>query len=163
MKSSIVLFNPEIPQNTGNIIRLAANIGADLSLVKPLGFELEDKKLKRAHLYYDEFANINIFENWNECKNFYSDKKFYAIETGSQKSVFHSSFVGDCVFVFGSESSGLPQFVLDDIETLSLPMCSGSRSLNLSNCVSIVMYEVWRQNNFEGSNNINKLNFSFVN
>ena len=100
---SIVLFNPEIPQNTGNIIRLTANIGATLYLVEPLGFDLDSKKLKRAHLYYDEFANIVIFKDWESCKNHFHGSRMIGIETGGSNNVFNKNFLFNDVFVFGFE------------------------------------------------------------
>jgi tRNA (cytidine/uridine-2'-O-)-methyltransferase len=162
---SIVLVAPEIPQNTGNIIRLCANMGADLSLVKPLGFDLDHKKLRRAHLYYDEFANVRIFENWSECVEYFGGRNIYCVETGGGRGVFDINFGGDEVLVFGSESSGLNNEILssfDKRDILYLPMCAGSRSMNLANCVSICLYEAWRSIGFSGAVNCG-VGFEFAN
>lgn len=162
---TIVLVNPEIPQNTGNIIRLCANMGAKLCLVKPLGFDLDNKKLQRAHLYYDEFTSFSVFENWNHFYEQYKNKRILAIETGGNKTVFDVKYNNDDVLVFGSESSGLSSNIIDSIGTnnlLSIPMLPKSRSLNLANCASIVLYETWRQNDFKGSvNHFLNFNYSF--
>lgn len=162
---TIALVCPEIPQNTGNIIRLCANTGSDLCLIKPLGFEFDDKRLRRAHLYYDEFADVKILENWQEFYEQFSGSRIFAVETGGNRSVFDIQYNKDDVLVFGSESSGLCSSILSDIgydNILHLPMFPGSRSLNLANCVSIVLYEMWRQDNFFGSVNAN-LKFGFAN
>lgn len=161
---TIVLVNPEIPQNTGNIIRLCANMGAELCLVKPLGFDLDDKKLRRAHLYYDEFTSVRTFDNWIECLQQFSDKRIFAIETGGNRSVFDVEYKQDDVLVFGSESSGLSSDILRHIglsNTFHIPMLPKSKSLNLANCASIVLYETWRQNGFQGASDIN-LNMNFI-
>ena len=162
---TVILVNPEIPQNTGNIIRLCANMGAELCLVKPLGFDLDDKKLRRAHLYYDEFSSVRVFDSWIECLQQFSDKRIFAIETGGNRTVFDIQYKQDDVLVFGSESSGLSSDILRDIgvsNTLHIPMFPKSRSLNLANCASIILYETWRQNGFEGSVKLN-LNMNFAN
>lgn len=151
---TIALVHPEIPQNTGNIIRLCANMGAELCLVKPLGFDISDKKLRRAHLYYDEYADIKVYDNWSAFYNQYSDKRLLAIETGGNKSVFDIEYKSDDVLIFGSESSGLSIDILNDIgynNLLSIPMLPKSRSLNLANCAGIVLYETWRQSGFNGA------------
>lgn len=161
---TVILVNPEIPQNTGNIIRLCANMGAELCLVKPLGFDLDDKKLRRAHLYYDEFSSVRVFDNWIECLQQFSNKRIFAIETGGNRNVFDVEYKQDDVLVFGSESSGLSADILHFIgisNTLHIPMLPKSRSLNLANCAGIVLYETWRQNDFQGSIYINsKMNFT---
>lgn len=161
---TIALVHPEIPQNTGNIIRLCANMGAQLCLVKPLGFDIDDKKLRRAHLYYNEFTNIKVFENWNEFYKQYSNKRIFAIETGGNKTAFDIEYRNDDVLVFGSESAGLKKDILADIgynNLLSIPMLPKSRSLNLANCASIVLYETWRQSGFEGNVAMDcKMNFA---
>lgn len=162
---TIVLVNPEIPQNTGNIIRLCANMGAELCLVKPLGFYLDNKKLQRAHLYYDEFASLKVYENWASFYEEYKNKRIFAIETGGNNTVFDVKYKNDDVLVFGSESSGLSTSIIGDIgkhNLLSIPMLPKSRSLNLANCASIVLYETWRQVDFNGSVNLN-LNMNFAN
>lgn len=149
----IVLFEPEIPPNTGNIIRLCANTGAQLHLVKPLGFELEDKQLKRAGLDYHEFATLQVHENWDNCKAVLAGKRIFAITT--KGSTRHSEVIfkaGD-VFVFGPETRGLPEEIRNEFSAgnrLRLPMLPDSRSLNLSNSAAVLLYEAWRQIGFEG-------------
>jgi tRNA (cytidine/uridine-2'-O-)-methyltransferase len=145
----IVLFQPDIPQNTGNIIRLCANSGAKLHLVRPLGFPLEDKKLRRAGLDYHEFANIKVHDNWDSCMQFLQHKRIIAIETNG-KSYYHQvEYTADDVLVFGSETSGLPIEVLSQVDIIAkIPMLAGQRSLNLSNSVALVVYEAWRQLGF---------------
>ncbi|MDO9281613.1 MAG: tRNA (uridine(34)/cytosine(34)/5-carboxymethylaminomethyluridine(34)-2'-O)-methyltransferase TrmL [Methylotenera sp.] len=150
---NLVLFEPEIPPNTGNIIRLCANTGAQLHLVKPLGFSLEDKQLKRAGLDYHEYANLQVHENWAACKNVLAGKRIFAITT--KGSMRHSDIefkTGDC-FVFGPETRGLPEEIRKEFTAehrLRLPMLPNSRSLNLSNSAAVLLYEAWRQIGFEG-------------
>lgn len=149
---TIVLFEPEIPPNTGNIIRLCANTGAQLHLVKPLGFSLEDKQLKRAGLDYHEYANLKVHENWFDCKAALLGKRMFAITT--KGSTRHSDilFQADDVFVFGPETRGLPEEIRNEFTAeyrLRLPMLANSRSLNLSNSAAVILYEAWRQIGFE--------------
>jgi len=149
---TIVLFEPEIPPNTGNIIRLCANTGADLHLVKPLGFNLEDKQLKRAGLDYHEYGSLKVHENWADCKASLIVKRMCAITT--KGSVKHSDihFLAGDVFVFGPETRGLPEAVRSEFTAehrLRLPMLENSRSLNLSNSAAVLLYEAWRQIGFE--------------
>jgi tRNA (cytidine/uridine-2'-O-)-methyltransferase len=149
----IVLFEPEIPPNTGNIIRLCANTGAHLHLVEPLGFELEDKQLKRAGLDYHEYAALKVHCNWAACKLALTGKRMFAITTKGSASYAKTQFSAGDVFVFGPETRGLPdeirnQFPLE--HRLRLPMLPDSRSLNLSNSAAILLYEAWRQIGFEG-------------
>lgn len=156
---SIVLVSPEIPQNTGNIIRLCANMGADLHLVKPLGFDLDHKKLRRAHLYYDEFASVEVHDDWDQFFINFSGRRVFAIETSGTKGIYDVGFSSGDVLVFGSESSGLSKNILSDIgyeNNIYLPMMPGSRSMNLANCVSICLYEAWRGLGFTGAVVINK-------
>jgi tRNA (cytidine/uridine-2'-O-)-methyltransferase len=149
---SIVMVKPEIPQNAGNVIRLCANVGAELSLVGPLGFDLDDKKLKRAHLYYDEFASVNVYDSVDSCINNYVDRRVFAIETWGSDNFYSVDFSPGDVFVFGSESIGLDQTIINKVDkVLYLPMCEGSRSMNLANCVSICLFEAWRQLEFKGA------------
>lgn len=147
----IVLYEPEIPPNTGNIIRLCANTGAQLHLVKPLGFSLEDKQLKRAGLDYHEYANLQVHENWEACKQALVGKRMFALTTkGSTRHTDLSFQIGD-VFVFGPETRGLPQDIRDEFlpeHRVRLPMLPDSRSLNLSNSAAILLYEAWRQIDF---------------
>jgi tRNA (cytidine/uridine-2'-O-)-methyltransferase len=149
----IVLFEPEIPPNTGNIIRLCANTGAQLHLVKPLGFELEDKQLKRAGLDYHEFATLKVHDNWDACKSALAGKRMFAITTKGSTTYSKVTFkVGD-VFVFGPETRGLPEEIRNEFSAsnrLRLPMLPDSRSLNLSNSAAVLLYEAWRQIGFEG-------------
>jgi tRNA (cytidine/uridine-2'-O-)-methyltransferase len=150
----IVLYEPEIPPNTGNIIRLCANSGTKLHLVKPLGFSLEDKQLIRAGLDYHEFANVKVHENWDECKKSFESCRFFAITTKGETSYQTTQFKMGDVFVFGPESRGLPNQVLSEFapeNRLRIPMQPGSRSLNLSNAAAILVYEAWRQTGFSGS------------
>lgn len=149
----IVLFEPEIPPNTGNIIRLCANTGAHLHLVEPLGFELEDKQLKRAGLDYHEYAALKVHRNWAACKLALTGKRIFAITTKGSANYAKTQFSAGDVFVFGPETRGLPdeirnQFPLE--HRLRLPMLPDSRSLNLSNSAAILLYEAWRQIGFEG-------------
>ncbi|WP_372777288.1 tRNA (uridine(34)/cytosine(34)/5-carboxymethylaminomethyluridine(34)-2'-O)-methyltransferase TrmL [Litorivivens sp.] len=149
----IVLYQPEIPPNTGNIIRLCANTGMRLHLIKPLGFVLDDKRLRRAGLDYHEWAQVKTHTDWEEYLQSERPQRVFACSTKGQR--FHSEAAfkkGDCL-VFGPESRGLPPDFLAALDTqqiLRLPMRSDSRSLNLSNAVSIFIYEAWRQLDFEG-------------
>ena len=152
-KLAVILFQPEIPPNTGNIIRLCANTGCELHLVKPLGFPLEDTKLRRAGLDYHEYANLVIHDDFRACVNYFGDRRIIAVETCGTKYHHEMSFSGDDVLLFGSEKKGLPIEVLNSLEKdniIRLPMYPSQRSLNLSNSVAIVVYEVWRQLNFIG-------------
>jgi rRNA methylase, putative, group 2 len=149
----VVLFEPEIPPNTGNIIRLCANTGARLHLVKPLGFSLEDAQLKRAGLDYHEYASLQVHENWQACKTALSGKRMFALTTKGSKRHTDVQFQADDVFVFGPETRGLPQEIRDEFapgQRLRLPMLPQSRSLNLSNSVAVLVYEAWRQSGFNG-------------
>ncbi len=147
----IVLFEPEIPPNTGNIIRLCANTGAQLHLVKPLGFTLEDKQLKRAGLDYHEFTTLKVYENWSDCKAALTGKRFFAITTKGSTRHSDISFADEDVFVFGPETRGLPEEIRAEFTPkcrLRLPMLPDSRSLNLSNSAAVLLYEAWRQVGF---------------
>lgn len=147
----VILYQPEIPPNTGNIIRLCANTGARLHLVKPLGFTLEDKQLLRAGLDYHEFATITVHENWAECAERFAGSRLFAVSTkGTQPYNLVSYAAGDA-FVFGPESRGLPAEILASVSVprcIRVPMVPGNRSLNLSNAVAVVVYEAWRQLGF---------------
>jgi tRNA (cytidine/uridine-2'-O-)-methyltransferase len=150
---NIVLFEPEIPPNTGNIIRLCANTGAKLHLVKPLSFALEDKQLKRAGLDYHEYANLQIHENWSACKQIFASHRMFAITTKGSANYTETQFKSGDVFVFGPETRGLPEEIRNEFEPtkrLRLPMLPESRSLNLSNSAAVLLYEAWRQIGFEG-------------
>jgi tRNA (cytidine/uridine-2'-O-)-methyltransferase len=147
----VILYQPEIPPNTGNIIRLCANTGARLHLVKPLGFSLEDKQLLRAGLDYHEFATISVYECWADCAAGFKDRRLFAVSTkGAQRYDLVDYAAGD-VFVFGPESRGLPIEILRSVadrHCIRVPMVPGNRSLNLSNAVAVVIYEAWRQVGF---------------
>jgi tRNA (cytidine/uridine-2'-O-)-methyltransferase len=151
---SIILHEPDMPQNTGNIIRLCANAGAHLHLIEPMGFEWDDKRLRRAHLDYEEFAEVKRHPSWDECKAQFPPSRLFAIETGGTGSVYTTQFQPGDALLFGSESRGLPQELLGTLapeNVLTLPMCVHSRSINLSNAVAITLYEAWRQLGFVGA------------
>lgn len=147
----IVLFEPEIPQNTGNIIRLAANAAAQLHLIRPLGFDLEDKKLRRAGLDYHEFAGIFIHENWREFRESQRENRLFGVSTRGATPYHQVNFKAqDCV-IFGPETRGLPEAIREELgaeKLLRIPMAPDSRSLNLANAAAIVVYEAWRQLDF---------------
>lgn len=150
---TVVLYQPEIPPNTGNIIRLCANTGADLHLVKPLGFPLDSAKMKRAGLDYHEFASITVHEDFNQCLAALNGRRWFALSTKGHARPDQTAFVPGDVFVFGPETRGLPPEVLDrlpSVRRLRLPMQPGSRSMNLSNTVAVVLFEAWRQHGFAG-------------
>jgi tRNA (cytidine/uridine-2'-O-)-methyltransferase len=147
----IILYQPEIPPNTGNVIRLCANTGARLHLVKPLGFVLEDKQLLRAGLDYHEFASMSIHESWQDCLVHLQGRIFAVSTKGKQRYDLAAYAKGDA-FLFGPESRGLPAAILESFlqpYRIRVPMVTGSRSLNLSNTVAVVLYEAWRQIMFE--------------
>ena len=150
---SVILYEPEIPPNTGNIIRLCANTGAALHLVEPLGFELDEPRLKRAGLDYREFANVQTHASLEACLAALGQPRLFAMSTRNSTRYDEVSYrVGDAL-LFGPETRGLPQAVLDalpDGQRLRLPMREGNRSLNLSNSAAVVVYEAWRQLGFEG-------------
>src|SRR5262245_28286192 len=149
----IVIFEPEIPPNTGNLIRLAANTGCELHLVKPLGFRLDRKSVRRAGLDYDELATVHVHDDFAAARAALTGN-WFAIETGAQRRHVDARFSSGDVLLFGSERRGLPPAVLDQIapgNVLSVPMRAGNRSLNLANCAAIVVYEAWRQAGFPGA------------
>lgn len=148
----IVLFEPEIPANTGNIIRLCANTGAKLHLIKPLGFELEDKKLRRAGLDYHEWAELQVYECFSDFVRDVEYKTLYALTTKGSVSYTEAKFEAGDALMFGPETRGLPDAILAETEQaqkLRLPMLPESRSLNLSNTVAVTLYEAWRQIDFK--------------
>ena len=149
---NLVLFQPEIPSNTGSIIRLSANMGIELHLIKPFGFEMDDKKLRRAGLDYKELAQVFEYENFQEYLNIAKPKRIFAVSSKVDKNYSEVEYQKNDSFLFGPETRGLPKEILDQYQGITLPMQDGSRSLNLSNCVSIVAYEAWRQIDFIGSN-----------
>ncbi len=149
----IVLFEPEIPPNTGNTIRLCANVGATLHLVKPLGFRLDDKSLRRSRLDYQDLAEVRVHADLEACLLELPGDRVFAVETGAcRRYDEHPYRVGDA-FVFGPETRGLPPVILDRLgreNAVSLPMRQCSRSINLSNAVAVVAFEAWRQFGFAG-------------
>ena len=155
---SIVLFQPEIPPNTGNIIRLSANTGCALHLIEPLGFKWDDKAVHRAGLDYHEFATVRRHPNWAACEaeilRQTPTAHWYALTTKGQRAHTEPRFTAGDVFVFGQETKGLPADILAKIHPerrLRLPMQADSRCLNLSNTVAVMVYEAWRQIGFEGA------------
>jgi tRNA (cytidine/uridine-2'-O-)-methyltransferase len=149
----IVLFQPEIPPNTGNAIRLAANTGTTLHLVKPLGFDIDDKSLRRAGLDYHEFATMRVHESWAACRAELATGRLFAITTKGETALHSVVFQPGDAFVFGPESRGLPADLLAELpaaQRLRLPMVPGNRSLNLSNAVAVTVFEAWRQQGFAG-------------
>lgn len=148
----VILYQPEIPPNTGNIIRLCANTGSRLHLVRPLGFILEDKQLLRAGLDYHEFASIMVHANWAECAAHLKGRRLFAASTRGKQRYDLAAYTSGDAFLFGAESRGLPAEILESFpepQRIRIPMASGSRSLNLSNTVAVVIYEAWRQMGFE--------------
>jgi tRNA (cytidine/uridine-2'-O-)-methyltransferase len=150
----IVLVHPEIPPNTGNVIRLAANTGSRLHLVEPLGFTMDDRQLRRAGLDYHEFAHVEVHKSYEDLKKALNGHRLFALSTRGARNYAEVEFrVGDA-FVFGPETKGLAPEVLGEFPAdlrLRLPMLAGNRSLNLSNAVAVVVFEAWRQIRFLGS------------
>ena len=147
----VVLFEPEIPPNTGNIIRLCANTGTNLHLVQPLGFDMDDRKLKRAGLDYHEWASIRQHDDLAAFATAIQPRRTFAFTTKGKILYTEIKYQADDVFLFGPESRGLPRKILDSFPQdlkIRLPMLKQSRSLNLSNAVAIVVYEAWRQLGF---------------
>jgi len=150
---SIILFEPEIPPNTGNIIRLCANTGTKLNLIEPLGFELDEPRLKRAGLDYREFADVRVHASLDDCLAKLDNPRVFALSTRGGTKYAAAEFREGDAFLFGPETRGLPQEILDALpppQRLRLPMRSRSRSLNLSNCAAVMIYEAWRQVEFDG-------------
>jgi tRNA (cytidine/uridine-2'-O-)-methyltransferase len=150
---NIVLYEPEIPPNTGNLIRLAANAGLNLHLIKPLGFDLDDKRMRRAGLDYHDYAALEVHDNWSTFVKKCGLNRAYGISTKGKRYYHQIQFLKGDFIIFGPESRGLPEKVRTDLSNerlLRIPMAKTSRSLNLSNAAAIVAYEAWRQNNFEG-------------
>ena len=150
---NIILVAPEIPPNTGNIIRLAANTGSRLRLVEPLGFSMDDAALRRAGLDYHEYADIRICPDWTSARNGLPPERCFAVSVGGTTRYDQTTFRPDDSFVFGCEGRGLPADILAEFppeRILRLPMRPHNRSLNLSNAVAVVIYEAWRQNLYSG-------------
>jgi len=150
----IVLFEPEIPTNTGNIIRLGANTSTKLHLIKPLGFDMEDKKLRRAGLDYHEFASVQQHENFDDFLEKIKPARVFGISTKGKKYVHNIEYKEGDALLFGPETRGLPEALRDSLgkdHVLRIPMKPTNRRLNLSNSVTLVVYEAWRQLDFKGS------------
>lgn len=151
---AVVLYQPEIPPNTGNIIRMCANSGCELHLIAPIGFSLNEKSLRRAGLDYHEYAPLTVHADWTTCRAALAGRRWLAMTTrGSQPLHDHAFLPGD-VLLFGRETSGLPAEVLAEFPSahrLRLPMRPGQRSLNLSNAAAVAVFEAWRQNGFAGA------------
>ncbi len=150
----IVLYQPEIPPNTGNIIRLAANTGSALHLIEPLGFDLTDKQLARAGLDYHDLARITVHRSWERCCAVLQGRRFFALTTRASRRHDSVDYRSGDVFVFGPESCGLPAQVLEGFASdarIRIPMQPTNRSVNLSNAVAVVVYEAWRQQGFAGA------------
>jgi tRNA (cytidine/uridine-2'-O-)-methyltransferase len=145
---NIILYQPEIPPNTGNVIRLCANVGAKLHLIKPLGFVLEDKALKRAGLDYHEFAEIKVYENLEECISQLGETRIFACSTKAKNNYAERNYQSNDSFLFGPETRGLPVELLEKFTAIKIPMQPNCRSLNLSNAVAVIAYEAWRQSGF---------------
>ena len=150
----VVLFNPEIPPNTGNVIRLCANSGARLHLIEPLGFDLDHAKLRRAGLDYREFARVQVHADFESFLHDVQPPRVFALSTRGRRCYADVQFVAGDALVFGCETRGLPDVMIDALpesHRLHLPMQPGNRSLNLSNAVAVVVYEAWRQGGFAGA------------
>ncbi|MCI0517126.1 MAG: tRNA (cytidine(34)-2'-O)-methyltransferase [Woeseiaceae bacterium] len=150
---SLILYQPEIPPNTGNIIRLCANTGTKLHLIEPLGFELDEPRLKRAGLDYREFADVLVHGSLDACLEKLQRPRVYALSTRNPTCYTDEQFRPGDAFLFGPETRGLPLSILENLpasQRLRLPMQAGSRSLNLSNSTAVVIYEAWRQQGFAG-------------
>ncbi len=151
----LILYQPEIPPNTGNIIRVCANTGTHLHLVHPLGFRLEEKSLRRAGLDYHEFATILEHQNLDDCLRSLGDRRVFAVSTRGRRNYADVAYRPGDAFLLGPETRGLPQDLLDALpedRVLRIPMRPENRSLNLSNAAAILVYEAWRQQNFSGGN-----------
>lgn len=153
----VILYEPEIAPNTGNVIRLCANTGARLHLVEPLGFEPDDAKLRRAGLDYHDWTSVRRHADWDAARHALATQgvqRIFALSTRGARSVYDCAFRAGDALLFGPESRGLPQAVLDALppdQVLRLPMQPNNRSLNLSNAVAVVVYEAWRQQGFPGA------------
>ena len=147
----VVLFEPEIPPNTGNIIRLCANMGCDLHLIHPLGFDLDEKKLRRAGLDYQEFTTVTEHLGYQDMLHTLNPQQIFACSTKGRTDYHIPSYQPGDTFIFGPETRGLPNFILEQYDhehIVRIPMKESSRSINLANAVGIILYEAWRQNNF---------------
>lgn len=150
----VVLVHPEIPPNTGNVIRLCANTGAQLHLIEPLGFPMDHAKMRRAGLDYHEFARVRVHPSWDAWLAAVRPRRAFALTSRASLRPSDQRLAPGDAFVFGAESTGLPEEVLAGFapeHRLRIPMRPGNRSLNLSNAVAVVVYEAWRQNGFDGA------------
>ncbi|KTD33755.1 RNA methyltransferase TrmH family, group 2 [Legionella nautarum] len=147
----IVLHQPEIPPNTGNIIRLCANSGAQLHLIHPLGFTLDDKRMRRAGLDYHEWAKVVHYDNDQDFIEKNQQRRIFACSTKGQKNYHEISYLDEDMLLFGAETRGLPTELRENYTAIRIPMCPNNRSLNLSNSVAIILFEAWRQLDFIGS------------
>ena len=150
---SVILYEPEIPPNTGNIIRLCANTGTDLHLIEPLGFDLDEKRLRRAGLDYREFVSVQTHTSLDVCLQALGRPRVFALSTRNSTRYDEATFRAGDALLFGPETRGLPLDILNALppeQRLRLPMQAGNRSLNLSNSAAVVVYEAWRQCDFEG-------------
>jgi len=150
----VVLFQPEIPPNTGNVIRLCANTGAALHLIRPLGFELDDAKLRRAGLDYHEYARVSVHDDLAAFLAAIAPSRLFAVSTRGRMRYDSVEYQDNDALIFGPETRGLPQGLIDALppeQRLRLPMRPGNRSLNLSNAVAVIVFEAWRQQQFLGS------------
>ncbi|KJV35331.1 tRNA (cytidine(34)-2'-O)-methyltransferase [Luteibacter yeojuensis] len=150
----VILFRPEIPPNTGNVIRLCANTGATLHLIRPLGFTLDDARLKRAGLDYHEFASVAVHDSLDDCLATLGQPRVFAFSTRGRHLHTDVAYADGDALLFGCETAGLPDEVLDAIpepQRIRLPMRPGNRSLNLSNAVAVAVFEAWRQAGFDGA------------
>ena len=151
---NVILYQPEIPPNTGNIIRLCANTGAQLHLIGPLGFDLEDKQLRRAGLDYHEYASVRVHDNLSACMQTLSTARLFAYTTKGKRSYHEVHYQAGDALLFGPETRGLPMDILESLsaeQRLRMPMLAHTRSLNLSNTVAVAVYEAWRQCAFAGA------------
>ncbi len=149
----LIMYQPEIPPNTGNIIRLCANVGATLHLVHPLGFSMDERKLRRAGLDYREFVNVTEHDDFEACLTVVQAGRVFALTTRATHSLFDARFAANDAFVLGPETRGLPSTLLDalaDDAKLRIPLRPGNRSLNVANAAAVALYEAWRQLGFEG-------------
>jgi tRNA (cytidine/uridine-2'-O-)-methyltransferase len=154
MMFHVVLYQPEIPPNTGNIIRLCANTGSVLHLIRPLGFELDDRRLRRAGLDYREWASVTEHDSLQAFRERVRPVRCWGFSTRGRRGYASVTFGEGDALIFGPETRGLPETVLHELgeaAVLRLPMVAGSRSLNLSNAVAVVVYEAWRQQDFRGA------------
>jgi tRNA (cytidine/uridine-2'-O-)-methyltransferase len=149
----LILYQPEIPPNTGNVMRLCANVGATLHLVHPLGFTLDDRRLRRAGLDYRDLATVREHANLQACLDEVGGARVFALSTRGRRSLYAASFEAGDAFLVGPETRGLPDDVLERLPTervLRIPLRPGNRSLNLSNAAAVTLYEAWRQSGFAG-------------